>query len=179
MPRIAPLTDTDTSPEAAAIFAAVKGQIGMVPNLYRTAGHSPATLNALLGLGDALGKGAFTAKEREAVALAVGQANGCDYCLSAHTAIASGMKTPADEIAANRQAQSALPRTAAILKLARALTEQRGRITDADLEAARAAGLTHADVIETAGAVVHNIFTNYLNHIFATEIDFPVVRAAA
>ncbi|MEZ5886354.1 MAG: peroxidase-related enzyme [Paracoccaceae bacterium] len=179
MPRISPLNDTSASPEAAAIFAAVKARIGMVPNLYRTTGHSPATLSALLGLGEALGKGGFTAEEREAVALTVGQTNGCDYCLSAHSAISSGLKVPAAEIAANRQAASATPRTGAILKLARAITEKRGLIADADLEAARAAGLTNADVVETVGAVVQNIFTNYLNHVFATDIDFPVVRAEA
>ena len=83
MPRIAALTDADASPEAKEIFTAIRAKIGMVPNLYRTTGHQPAVLAALLGLGEALGKGSFDARTREAIALAVAGANTCDYCASA------------------------------------------------------------------------------------------------
>ena len=66
---------------------------------------------------------------------------------------------------------------AAILRLAVAIVAAKGMIEDADLDAARAAGLTEADIVETVANVVANIFTNYLNHVAATDIDFPVVSA--
>lgn len=179
MPRISALTDAAASPEAQAIFAAIKSKIGMVPNLYRTTGHNPAVLGALLGLGDALGKGSFSAKDREAIALAVAETNSCDYCASAHVAISGSLKVPAGDIADHRKATSADPRLAGILGLAHAVADKRGKLTDADLAAARGAGLSEADIVETIGVVVANVFTNYLNHAFETDIDFPVVRTHA
>lgn len=179
MTRIAPVADADASTEAAALFAAIKGKVGMVPNLYRTTAQRPAVLVALLGLGDALGKGTLDAKTREAIALAVAKANACDYCASAHSAISASMKVGQDEILANLNGTSANPRLAAILALAVRIVAEKGHLADADLAAARAAGLDDGDIIEVTANVVANIFTNYINHIAQTEIDFPVVQVAA
>jgi alkylhydroperoxidase family enzyme len=55
----------------------------------------------------------------------------------------------------------------------------RGRISDAELAAARTAGLTDGEIVEVVGHVVANIFTNYPNNLAVTDIDFPVVHAAA
>ncbi|MGB3178401.1 MAG: carboxymuconolactone decarboxylase family protein [Albidovulum sp.] len=179
MPRIAALTDDTASPAAKETFAALRAKIGMVPNLYATTAHQPAVLSALLGLGDALSKGAFDAKTREAIALGVAGVNDCDYCASAHTAIASSLKVEGREIAAQLRGRSADPKTAAILAFAIAVTEKKGRVSDADLSLARAGGLSDSDIVETVAGVVANIFTNYLNHVFDTDIDFPAVKAAA
>lgn len=179
MPRINPVLDANAPPEAAALFAAIKGKVGMVPNLYRTIAQRPPVLSALLGLGDALGKGTFDGKTREAIALTVAKANTCDYCASAHTAIAASMKVSKDEIQANLDANSADPRLAAILTLAARIVAENGLLVDTDLVAARTAGLDEGDIIEVAGNVAANIFTNYINHIAQTEIDFPVVKTAA
>ncbi|MCB2135524.1 MAG: peroxidase-related enzyme [Rhodobacteraceae bacterium] len=179
MPRIPALNDDAASPAAKEIFTAIRAKIGMVPNLYRTTAHQPAVLSALLGLGEALGKGGFDARTREAIALAVAGANACDYCASAHSAISKGMKIDTGEIAHNLRGRSGDPKTAAILALAVAINAKRGNITDADLTLARSAGLTDGEIVETVAAVVANIFTNYLNHVFGTEIDFPAIKAAA
>ena len=45
----------------------------------------------------------------------------------------------------------------------------------AKLASFKSRGLTDADILEVLVNVVLNIFTNYTNHIAATEIDFPVV----
>jgi uncharacterized peroxidase-related enzyme len=179
MPRIHALTNDEASSDAQGLFAAITARIGMVPNLYRTTAHSPSTLAALLGLGEALGKGKLTAKEREAIALTVAGVNTCDYCASAHAAISNGLKVAPEDVALHLRARSQIPRMAALLALARAVTEKRGRLGDGDLAVARNAGLSDSDVVEVIGVTVANIFTNYLNHAFDTEIDFPVTRAAA
>jgi uncharacterized peroxidase-related enzyme len=179
MPRIPALTNDDATPEVRGVFATITGKIGMVPNLYRTTAHSPSTLTALLGLGEALAKGKLTAKEREAIALTVAGVNACDYCASAHAAISNGLKVAPEDVALHLRARSQIPRLAALLALARTITEKRGRIGDGDLAVARNAGLSDSDVIEVIGVTVNNIFTNYLNHAFDTDIDFPVTRSAA
>jgi len=75
----------DTASEASnPLFAAVKKQLGVVPNLMKLVGHSPAALEGYLSLNGALAKGKLDAKLRESIALAVAEYNGCDYCLSAH-----------------------------------------------------------------------------------------------
>lgn len=179
MSRIEQVTDADASPEAAALFTAIKGKIGMVPNLHRVAAHQPAVLTGLLGLGEALGRGSFDARLREAIALAVAGANACDYCASAHAAISANLKVSPETIEAHLAGRSDDPRTAAILRLAVAITNERGLVADADLSDARDAGLSEADIVETVGNVVANIFTNYLNHVAQTDIDFPARRARA
>ena len=179
MPRLTQLTDENASPAAQDLFTAIKGKVGFVPNLYRVTGNQPAVLGALLGLGDALGGGDFDAKTREAIALTVAGANSCDYCASAHTAISKSLNVQEGEIANRLRGQSSDPRLNAILALSSAIVDKKGFVSNEDLAAARNAGLSDADIVETIGNVVANIFTNYLNHVAETEIDFPVVSSKA
>ena len=179
MARLTQISDASATPEAAALFGAIKARVGMVPNLYRVAANQPAVLSALLGLGEALGKGGFDPRTREAIALTVAGANGCDYCASAHAAISAGLKVPAAAVEAHLAGRSDDPRLDAILRLAGAITRTRGLLGDDDLAQARSAGLSEADIVETVAQVVANIFTNYLNHVAGTDIDFPLRRATA
>ncbi|ASM75465.1 carboxymuconolactone decarboxylase family protein (plasmid) [Pseudosulfitobacter pseudonitzschiae] len=179
MARITQVSDTAAAPEAATLFTAIKGKLGMVPNLYRVAANQPAVLGGMLGLNEALARGSFDARTREAIALAVAGVNGCDYCASAHAAISAGLKMTPGDIDAHLAGRSDDPRTAAILRLALAIVQARGLIADADLTTARDAGLSEADIVETVANVVANIFTNYLNHVADTDIDFPARKARA
>jgi uncharacterized peroxidase-related enzyme len=179
MARLTQITDHHANPQATALFTAIKGKVGMVPNLYRVAANQPAVLNGMLGLNEALAAGSFDARTREAIALAVAGANGCDYCASAHAAISAGLKVAPATIEAHLQGRSDDPRTASILKLATAIISSAGKVADTDLASARKAGLTEADIVETVGQVVANIFTNYLNHVADTDIDFPSRSAHA
>lgn len=180
MARITQVSDTAASPEAAALFTAIKGKIGMVPNLYRVAANQPAVLASMLGLNEELSRGSFDARTREAIALAVAGANACDYCASAHAAISAGLKVPAAVIDAHLAGRSDDPRTGAILALATSVVSAQGMVADADLAAAKAMGVTEADIVETVANVVANIFTNYINHVAGTDLDFPArtTRAA-
>ena len=49
-------------------------------------------------------------------------------------------------------------------------------ITDADIAAARAGGLDDGDITEAVAQVALNTFTNYLNNVAKTDVDFPVVQ---
>lgn len=179
MARLSQVTDQDACAKVAETFGAIAAKIGMVPNLYRVAASRPAVLTALLSATDALAKGSFGAKTREAIALAVAGVNGCDYCASAHSAIAAGLKLSEESISDHLVGRAADPRTQAILRLAVAIVETRGHLPQAEVVAARAAGLDDAEIVETVGNVAVNVFTNYLNNVAETEIDFPVKRARA
>ena len=176
MSRLTQIADADASQEAAGLFAAIKSKVGVVPNLYRVMANEPAVLAAALGFNEALGKGSFDAKTREALALAVAGENACDYCASAHSAISRSLKVDDAEIASRLKGRSADPKLNAILSFAVAVVEKRGLVSNDDLAKAREAGLTEGEIVETVAATVANILTNYINHVAQTEIDFPVVR---
>ena len=169
----------DAAPAASQpLLDAVEKSLGVVPNLFRLVGQSPAALEGLLALNGALGN-ALDAKTRERIALAVAQANGCDYCLSAHSYLGLNLAKIDDaEIARNRAGHSSDARADAALVLATRLLASRGRVTDADIAAAKLAGFSEAQLIEIVALVAVNVFTNYVNNLADTDIDFPVVRAA-
>lgn len=171
MPRIAPLTPEQTPAAAQPMLDAVKAKMGKVPNLFRTMAHAPAALSAYLQFSGALSHGVLTAAEREIVALAVGQANACGYCLSAHTLGGKAAGLSPEAIAAARAGQGS-----AIATFAQKVVQARGLLSDDDVATARAMGLSDAQIVEVVAGVALQTFTNYLNHIAATDIDFPVVQ---
>ena len=81
------------------------------------------------------------------------------------------------EIAANRDGGSNEAKADAAVRFAAQVTRERGHIAEADLQAIRAAGYDDAQVIEIIQHVALNVWTNYLNVVAQTDIDFPVVRS--
>lgn len=177
MSRISTPATVAAAPEASRpLLEAVGKQLGVVPNLFRLVGQSPAALEGFLGLSGALAKGRLDAKTRARLALVVAEQNRCDYCLSAHTYLgANATKLDADEMTANREGQSSDPKAAAALRFAARVVRERGHVGDADLEAVRAAGFDDAQIVEIVLHVALNTLTNYVNTVGGTEIDFPVV----
>ena len=177
MTRINPLTIENASPASAEILTAVKGKVGMVPNLYASMAHSPAALNAVLAFGEAMGKSSLSLALKEQLALVIAGTNSCDYCASAHTAIGKGAGVSLEELSSNLSGVSEDPKTQTFLTLAKTIVEKRGVLSDEDLQDARAAGISEAEIVEVVATVAINTFTNYFNHIAQTEIDFPLVVA--
>lgn len=175
MANILPLDPSQASPEVAAILQAVKAKLGRVPNLFLTLAKSPAALKAYLGASEAIGNGRLDPKSREMVALAVAEANGCDYCLSAHSAIGKMVGLDEEAIIQARGGVPAGQRQAALVAFSRAVIRERGRVSLLDLQAAREAGLDDEDLVEAVANVAVNVFTNYLNHVADTAVDFPKV----
>jgi len=181
MSRLPTPASIEASPAASQpLLQAVKKQLGVVPNLFRLVGNSPAALEGYLGLNGALAKGALEAQTRERIALAVAEVNGCDYCLSAHSYLASNLaKLSEAEISANRDGGSTDPKADAAVRFAVKLVNARGHVSAADVQAVKQAGYSDPQVIEIVLHVALNTLTNYVNEMAKTEIDFPVVTAKA
>jgi uncharacterized peroxidase-related enzyme len=177
MSRITIPASIESSPAAAQpLLQAVNRQLGSVPNLFRLVATSPAALEGYLGMSGALSKGSLPAPTRERIALAVAEINGCSYCLSAHTYLGKNLARLDDaEIAANRSGTSNDPKAAAAVAFAAKVTAQRGKVSAEDVEAVRAAGYSDAQIVEIVQHVALNTWTNYINEVAATDIDFPVV----
>jgi uncharacterized peroxidase-related enzyme len=173
-----PATIADAPAASRPLLEAVKQQLGVVPNLFRLVSNSPASLEGYVGLFGALGKGALPAATRERIALAVAEINGCSYCLSAHTYLGKNLAKLDDaEIAANRNGASNDPKADAAVRFAAQVTRERGHVSEADVRAVKLAGYDDAQVIEIVLHVALNTWTNYMNEVAKTDIDFPVVTA--
>ena len=154
----------------------MKKQLGFVPNLFRLVSNSTAALEGYLGLSTALGKGSLPAATRERIALAVAEINGCSYCLSAHTYLGKHLAKLDDaEITANRNGASNDPKADAAVRFAAKVTLSRGHVSDDDVRAVKLAGYDDAQVVEIVLHVALSTWTNYINEVAKTEIDFPVI----
>jgi len=164
--------------DARPRLEAVKKLLGSTPNVFLMTANSPAALEGYVGLLGALAKGALPAATHERIALAVAEANGCDYCVSAHTWLGRNVAKLDDaEMAANRRGSSNEARADAAVRFARQVMARRGHVSDGEFAAVRAAGYSNAEVVEIVQHVALNTWTNYLNSVAQTVIDFPVVAA--
>jgi uncharacterized peroxidase-related enzyme len=173
-----PGTINDAPAASQPLLEAVKKQLGVVPNLFRLVSTSPDALQGYLGLSGALSKGALPAATRERIALAVAEINGCDYCLSAHSYLGKNLAKLDDaEIAANRNGASNDPKADAAVRFAAKVVRERGHVSEDDVRAVKLAGYDDAQAIEIVLHVALNTWTNYINEVAKTDIDFPVVSA--
>jgi uncharacterized peroxidase-related enzyme len=176
MNRIPHLALDQVTPEVASTLNAVKAKIGMIPNLFSTFAYSPDVLHAYLNFEGQISKGKLTAKQREIIALAVGQVNGCHYCLSAHTLMGKGAGLSLEETHHARNGKATDAKDNAIAQLAHKITKERGHITDADLKAAHDSDLDNELIAEIVAGVALNVLTNFMNNVAKTKIDFPEVK---
>jgi uncharacterized peroxidase-related enzyme len=179
MSRIHTPASIATAPAASQpLLQAVEKQLGIVPNLFRLVSNSPAALEGYLGMSGALAKGSLPAPTRERIALVVAEFNSCNYCLSAHTYLGKHVAKLDDaEMTANRSGASNDPKADAAVRFAANVARARGHVSDADLRAVRVAGYDDAQIVEIVQHVALNVWTNYINLVGQTAVDFPVVEA--
>ena len=173
MSNITPLT-IENAPEASRpLLEAVKAKMGKVPNLLGTLAHGPAALQSYLSLSEVLGGGLFSGQELELIALSIGEANECDYCLAAHTMIGGMQGLDGDTILAARNGKGSDEKLTQLVSLSREITVTRGNPEASSVAAFISAGWTQGHLVELIAAVALNTLTNYTNHIAKTEVDFP------
>lgn len=179
MSRLAVPTYEAAPAASRPLLDAVNAQLGVIPNVFRLVGLSPAALEGFLGLSAALGK-TLDVKTRNRIAIATAAANGCDYCMSAHSYLGTNLaKLDEAEMAANRTGHSNDAKADAAVVFAHKVATAKGKISDADLAAVKLAGFSDAQIVEIVANVAINVLTNFVNNVADTPIDFPVVRAAA
>jgi uncharacterized peroxidase-related enzyme len=177
MSRITAVDRSAADDSVRRSYDALQKGLGMVPNMMRTMAQSPRVLEGYLAFSGALNRGRLPAAMREQIALAIAEANGCDYCLSAHSALGRAAGLSDAEIDASREGRAADTKAGAALRFALAVLQRRGGISDGELAAVRAVGFTDGEISEIIAHVALNVFTNYFNRAAETDIDFPKVTA--
>lgn len=167
------LKNEQVNDSTQAIFSNIKKKVGKVPNLYAAMGNSPQLLSGFLAFEATLKQGAFSAKENEAIALAVSQTNQCNYCLAAHSAIGKMLGYKENEVQDIRKGFTVDPKLNALLTLATELTEKRGKAAEETINQFLAVGYTPQAFAELIGLVAVRNITNYIYSNGDFKIDFP------
>jgi AhpD family alkylhydroperoxidase len=113
------------------------------------------------------------------MAMAISGVNGCDYCIAAHSHVATTFtKSSQNELALNRRGSSSDPKRAVAIGFAKSLVEKRGKVTDEELDTVRGAAYTDQQTLEMVSFSVQFQFTNFLNNVAKIYIDIPDIVAA-
>lgn len=172
-----PLVDrTSATGSVRTVLDQIHGAFGATPNMFRAVANSPAALQSMWAAFGALGGGVIGVALGEQIAVAVANRNACDYCLAAHTALGRKAGVSGDDLAAAQSGESADPRTAAVLRFALKLVNERGQVDATDVQALRDQGWSDEHIVEIVGHVALNLFTNYVNVALAVPVDFPGVK---
>jgi len=163
----------DTAPDASRpLLEGTQQAFGFVPNLIGVLAESPATAEAYLTIGRIFDKSSLSAVERQVAILAISRYNECDYCVGAHSAIASMQKVPADVIRAIRDDQPiADVKLEALRVFATTLVDKRGWLAEDDTAAFLDAGYSKAQIFEIVLAASFKTISNYANHLAKTPLD--------
>jgi len=178
MARLRTIDRNEATGKARELLDTVHSQFGATPNLMRNLANSPAVLGAYVNFYTALASGLLDRKLHDQIAIVVADANGCEYCLSAHIALGRKAGLSEQQLAAARALNTGIGRTDTALRFAREIVVGRGQIIPAQFEAVRRPGFSDGEIVEIIAHVAVNIFTNYFNNINQTEVDFPKVSPA-
>ncbi|WP_298976121.1 carboxymuconolactone decarboxylase family protein [uncultured Roseobacter sp.] len=176
------LKTPDTAEGAAAdILAGARGQLGFVPNMYAAMANMPAVLEHYTASYAVFREAAgFTPAEQETVFLTISHANGCHYCIAAHSMLADKMSgVPKDALDALRKGgMPADVRLGALSVFTRKMTLLRGSVDKDDVDRFLAAGFTNQHVFGVVLAIACKTFSNYTNHLVGTEVDTAMAAYA-
>lgn len=159
-----------------SIFDAIRKKLGVVPNLYATIGYSSGVLESYLGFSDSAAAGSFSAREVEAIKLAVSEANGCDYCRAAHTALAKMNGFTHEQTLELRDGSISDPKLNVLTNLAAQVAERAGQVDPEVRGRFFELGYSEKALIDFVAIVVSVTFTNYVYGLTQVPIDFPKVE---
>lgn len=166
-------TNETVSDAGRAPMDAAKAKYGFVPNLMAAMVEAPALGEAYLAIGDLFTQSSFTAGEQQVVLQAANHVNACHYCVPAHaTIIKLTGALPQDESDRLTRGESlADAKLEALRTFATAVTEQRGHVSDDELQAFFDAGYTRRQALEVVLGNAYKTMSNYANAILHTPLD--------
>ncbi len=168
-----PIHSTESAPVAALeTLSGIQKSLGFIPNMLGMMAGAPATLQAYQAAGASFDKTSLTTVERNVVVLATSVENGCEYCVSVHTALASMQKVPGDVVQSIRSASPiADPKLEALRRFTASVVTTRGRPSESDVETLSRAGYSSAQVLEIVLGIGLKTIANYANNIARPPLD--------
>jgi len=169
------LTKEEVSERNKRLFEQMEKSFGKVPNLYNVMAHAEYALEAYLALEGS--QTSLSTREVEAVNLVVSQVNQCIYCLSAHTLIARSVGITEElSLAIRSGATPSDLKLDALVKLAKAITEERGHIDGRLLATFFETGYTKENLVDLIMLIGDRTISNLLHAITDVPVDFPLAK---
>lgn len=165
----------DSAPEGGReLLEKSQAAFGMIPGLHAIMAESPETLDAYQQLTALFRQTSLGTIEQHVVWLTLNVYHQCHYCVPAHTALAKMDKVPDDVIDALRADRPiADARLEALRSFTRSLTDKRGVMDEAEVQAFLEAGFTKRNVLDIITGIAHKVMSNYTNHLAQTPVDAP------
>ena len=171
-------TREEVNPTNQAIFDSLQKGLGMVPNLYATFAHSETALASYMAFQNA--KSSVSGKAREVVNLVVSQVNECEYCLAAHTMLGKMNGFTDAQIMEIRHGHASFDtKLDALARLTKGITQSRGHVDQALVEAFFAVGWTKENLVDAIVVIGDKTVSNYLHSTTKIPVDFPAAPKLA
>jgi AhpD family alkylhydroperoxidase len=169
----------ESAPEGAKeTLAQVRTSYGFLPNLAGVMAEAPALLKGYVSVFSLFSTSSLSPTQQQIVLLATSRANGCDYCMAAHSLSArrGGLSQEMVEAILNEEplSDSGLE---ALRRLTQSIVESRGFPKQLVIEEFLEAGYTRANILEVILGVGLKTLSNYTNHIAEPPLD-EVFRTA-
>ncbi|HTD39797.1 MAG TPA: carboxymuconolactone decarboxylase family protein, partial [Mucilaginibacter sp.] len=115
---------------------------------------------------------------KEAVNLIVSQVNNCTYCLSAHTVIGKMHGLTDDQVIEIRKGGASFDaKLDALVKLAKNITETKGKADSTLVDNFFAAGYNEGSLVDVIMLIGDKTIMNYLHNLTEVPVDFPLAPA--
>lgn len=178
-----PIHTVETAPETAkARVQAALDANGFLPNLIGVLANSPEALAFYQEVGKLNAATSLTAGEREVVQIIAARRNECGFCVAGHTKLATLKKLLSEQaIKASRAVNPAEfddAKLGALAAFTIAVMENKGAVSDAQLQAFLDAGYSQQQSIEVVLGVALATLCNYTNNLAQTAIN-PELQAFA
>jgi AhpD family alkylhydroperoxidase len=169
-----------TSPAGAQpLLQGAQEKFGMIPNLFAKMATAPTLLQGYIQIADLFSQSSLTPTEQQIVLLTTSRFNGCEYCMGAHSALASMGGVDAEVVNAIRNDQPISdPKLEALRQFAHRITEMRGWVDPARVQLFLEAGYTPSNVLEVVLGVGQKTLSNYTNHLVNTQLDAVFAKHA-
>jgi uncharacterized peroxidase-related enzyme len=172
--HLPPITLASANEAQAPLLSRAQSQLGFVPHMYARMAHAPGLLSTYLqGYGLFRSASGFSPIEQEVVLLTISQVHGCDYCVAAHSMVATRVaQMDAELLNALREGQPVNdPKLAALQALTQDLVLSRGRPCPDRVAAFQAVGHDERQLLQIVLALAVKVISNFSNHAFDTPLD--------
>lgn len=165
----------DTAPEGSkARIEAVQKANGFIPNLIGVLANSPNALEFYQEVGKMNAAGSLDSKEIEVVQITAAAHNGCDFCLAGHTKLGKLKLNMPDEVLTALRHRTAIDdnkKYQALAQFTMQLIDNRGKVSDEQLENFKSAGYSDQNVLDVVMGVALATLCNYANNVAQTQIN--------
>ena len=156
----------DAEGELSEIYSELTAKRGKIANILLVHSLNPGALRTHVDLYMHLmfGRSGLSRAEREAIGVVTSAGNDCSYCVEHHAETLARYERDPDRLAQirERRFEGLGGRMECILSHAAKLTRAPSSLTEQDIEALRAVGLTDAEVLDVSLVTAYFNFVNRL-----------------